>query len=657
MENKKTALELIPDVMAKLGLLSIHDMKAYTTYEMLTLLAKRINQLIKEMIEFEDGSVEALKQMASELDELLRGDKVETEINKTLINWKESGIFDTLIKGSVFTDFESRLNEMESEVPALKEDVNNKLQETVEEVNTKVDEAVKQLETFNLPQFDSYPMFFKSFFGVRTSVIQDFRQVDENRWLVSQAGGATSIENGESFTLTMVNTNGELLSTMELINGGHGSMFNCQLQGDGSIDLYFTADVTTGYKIIKTKYVANGTFNAGQAGLTTIPKTSTECQLVYINFEEDKILLATTAGSGRWYKAEVFNFLDYLNGRQTTPLYVSNHTKIGNITSQGFAVMGDQMFVYAGTLGLNDITLRIVDLPSNTYVDYPLYNLGKLGEDTVTEGEGLFIDKHKNVYVGVATGSGGTTRNFNAYVYAHKTDQQHILGKSLETAQMYKLTDANGYAMGLSPLPARLSDITRPGWYYFTTNEMQQFTDISEEFAVAGYWLNVYPRSKDGGIYQELIRHTSGNNRWRLGRSINSDGTAYDWKLLTTQYKTIFSTDTRTWEKGQSFTLSDTIDNFDQLYIRSWGAGGKYETKVIQASLLAKEKALVIHHINLGDSDTSTGVYFQELQYTIGADLKTFTLSLKAQIGWNGTTMARTNDPSFGIVEIIGIRG
>lgn len=650
------SIELLKNLSIQLGVVSVHDLKAYTIYELVTLLSRRLNEMVLQVNDFGTGVTEALEIMATELDDLLRGDKVETEINKTLINWKEAGIFDELIRGSVFTDFENRLSGVEVEMPALKENVTNKLQETVDTVNQKVNEAVEQLETFNLPQFDNYPMFFKSFAGVRTSVIQEFRQVDENRWLVSQTGGATPVESGESFTLTMVNTNGELLSTMELINGGHGSMFNCQLQGDGSIDLYFTADATTGYKIIKTKYVPNGKFNCNQSGLKTIPKTSTECQLAYINFEEDKILLATTAGGGRWYKAEVFNFLDYMNGRQTTPLYVSNHTKIGNITSQGFAIMGTQMFVYAGSLGMNDITLRIVDLPTNTYKDYPLHNLGKLGEETITEGEGIFIDKHKNVYIGVATGSGGTTRNFNAYVYAHKTDQQHILGKSLETAQMYKLTDANGYAMGLSPLPARISDITRPGWYYFTTNEMSQFADVPSEYA-GGSWLHVFPRTKDGGTYQELIRHTSGDNRWRLGRSINSTGEVYDWKHLTTQYKTIFSTDTRSYTKGQSFTLSDTIDKFDQLYIRTWGAGGKYETKVIQTDLLVKEKALVIHHINLGDSDTSTGVYFQEIQLTIGADLKTFTYSLKAQIGWNGTTMARSNEPSIGIVEIIGIRG
>ena len=191
MENKKTALELIPNVMHELGLLSIHDLKAYTTYEMLTLLSKRVNQLIKEMIQFESDSIETLRAMAEELDELLRGDKVEEEINQTLTEWKEAGIFDELIQSNVFKNFENRLAEVEVEMPVLVQSVNDKINQTIEEVNEKVNGAVEQIENFNLPQFENYPMFFKSFFGDRTSVIQDFRQVDENRWLVSQAGGAT----------------------------------------------------------------------------------------------------------------------------------------------------------------------------------------------------------------------------------------------------------------------------------------------------------------------------------------------------------------------------------------------------------------------------------------------------------------------------------
>ena len=208
------SIELLKDLSIQLGVVSVHDLKAYTIYELVTLISRRLNDIVLGVNQFGEGATEALKVMAEELDELLRGDKVEEEINKTLINWKDAGIFDDLIKGSVFTNFENRLAEVEVEIPALIQSVNNKLQETVTEVNTKVDEAIEQVNNFNLPQFENYPMFFKSFFGVRTSVVQDFRQVDDNRWLVSQAGGATPLDNGESFTLTMVNTNGELLSSM-----------------------------------------------------------------------------------------------------------------------------------------------------------------------------------------------------------------------------------------------------------------------------------------------------------------------------------------------------------------------------------------------------------------------------------------------------------
>lgn len=644
---EKRIIDLIQNVALELNLISVYDLEAYTVQELLYQIGLKVNETVREVNRFETQTLTALKEMALELDELLRGDKVEVEIKKTLNEWKDSGVFDALIKGSVFTDFENRLTSVQEEIPQLRQ-----------EVEEKVEEAVEQLNAFNLPQFENYPMFFKSFAGVRTSVIQDFRKVDDNRWLVSQAGGATEIDSGESFTLTMVNTNGEFLSSMELIHGGHGSMFNCELQLDGSIDIYFTCDSTLGYKIVKTKYIANGKLDCSTASLTTIKKTSSEVQLAYINFPEDKILLATSTGSGNWYRAEIYNFYDYMNGRQNVPLYVTEHTKIQNITSQGFAVSGTNMFVYAGSLGANDVTLRIIDLPSNTYVDHPLHNLGKLSEHTQTEGEGIYIDEHKNVYIGLATGTGGTTRNFNVYVYAHKTDQQHILGKAMETAQMYKLTDANGYAMGMSPLPSKIADITRPGWYYFTTNEMKTFSDVPEEFSVAGYWLNVYPRAKDGSIYQELIRNTSGNNRWRLGRSINiNTGEAYPFKNLSTQYKTLYSGDSRA---ESSFTLSESFDNFDQIQFRIWGAGGRYDIKTFQTSFLKSDRKLVFHHANIGDGATSTGLYIQEMRLSIDADLRTFTYDAKVQLGWNHSLkeFVRTNDlTTIGVVEVVGIRG
>ena len=637
----------LQEIAIRSNAVSVYDIKAYTVHELLYEVIRRFNELSTETNRFEKDTIILLKQMADELDELLRGDKVEVEINKTLTTWKNDGIFDQLIQGSVFTDFENRLSGLQDAFPELKQ-----------EVEDKVDEAVKTFETFNLPQFDNYPGYFKSFAGVRTSVIQDFRKVDENRWLVSQAGGKTAIDNGESFTLTLVNTNGEILSSMELIHGGHGSMFNCQLLEDGSIDIYFTSDGETGYKIIKTKYIENGSFNANQAGLITIPKSSPECQLAYINFKEDLILLATTAGSGRWYKAEIFQFGDYVAGRNQTPIFTTDQTKIENITSQGFAVAAGNVFVYAGTLGENNTTLRIIEMKTREQKDHKLHNLGKIGKETITEAEGIYIDENDNVYIGIATGSGGTIRNFNAYVFAHKTDQQHLQGKILETAQMFKLTDNNGNAMGLSPLPAKIADIVRPGVYYFTTNEMSQFSDVPTQYQ-GGAWLIVYPRSKDGGVYQELIRHTSSNTRHRVARSVNTaTGEAYAFKPIIGERKTLHNTDTRTLIAGQSFTLTDTIDNYDELFIRTYGVGGRYNTKTLPTSLLIADKSFVIHDINLGDGASSTGLYFQELQISIGDDLKTFTVKLKSQIGWNGSTMVRVNDPeTLGIVEIVGIKG
>ena len=121
--NNKTSLEIIPDLAVKLGVVSIHDLRAYTTYELITLLANRINEMILNINQFGEEATESLKAMAQELDDLLRGDKVESEINKTLISWKDSGVFDHLIQSSVFNDFENRLSGVQAEMPILKQEV------------------------------------------------------------------------------------------------------------------------------------------------------------------------------------------------------------------------------------------------------------------------------------------------------------------------------------------------------------------------------------------------------------------------------------------------------------------------------------------------------------------------------------------------------
>ena len=120
------SIELLKDLSIQLGVVSVHDLKAYTIYELVTLISRRLNDIVLGVNQFGEDATEALKVMAEELDELLRGDKVEEEINKTLINWKEAGIFDELIKGSIFTNFENRLAEVEVEIPALVQSVNNK---------------------------------------------------------------------------------------------------------------------------------------------------------------------------------------------------------------------------------------------------------------------------------------------------------------------------------------------------------------------------------------------------------------------------------------------------------------------------------------------------------------------------------------------------
>ena len=80
MSNSKFSVEELKNFIISNHLVSVYDLECYTTQELLYTLAKKINELIKETGRFESGVVESLEDMANELDELLRGGKVEAEI-------------------------------------------------------------------------------------------------------------------------------------------------------------------------------------------------------------------------------------------------------------------------------------------------------------------------------------------------------------------------------------------------------------------------------------------------------------------------------------------------------------------------------------------------------------------------------------------------
>lgn len=637
---------MIPNLAVQLGVVSIHDLKAYTTYELITLLARRINEMIQNINQFESDSIDALKAMAQELDDLLRGDKVESEINKTLIEWKDSGVFDHLIQGSVFIDFENRLSDVQGEMPILKQEVQETLNETK-----------KQISMFNQYSFEDYPVFYKSLYGKRDSVMQMFAKLKNGTWLFSQVGADGAPSTGESFTISRLDNNGELLDYMRIYHGGHG-VFQVIEKGS-ELELYFTADDTKNFALIKTTYQANSILDlSSNTGYQVLPQTNNqEKKIIAIDYKNDLIMLSSKNALGVYYKADVYRFSDYITGRQTQPTTTLNDITPNGQTIQGTAINGDVAIFYHGEIG-DKCMLRVFDLETGKRKDYHYPKLGyshNLDSDSMIEGEGCFIDNEGNLYLGVSTGSPGTIRANHIYVFTTIKESLKFISETLEATTTYKYIEGDGHAMWYEPKPKTLAEITKPGWYYFMADEFD-FTDIPEEYrGVSGFWLNVYPRAKDNTVYQELIRNTSGENQWRFGRQIHSNGTPAIWRNLNMERKTLHSGDTRTQEV---ITLKDDLRNYDCLIFRVWHEGGVFTTETVFPSIIEKNKKLHFHGINIGDSSSSLAFYAQEMEVTVDEDFRTLRQVRKSRLKLdNGGTITRQEDSSIGIHEIIGIRG
>ena len=117
--SSKNMLEQLKAFVVSDNLLSVYDMDVYTTQELLYRLAQIVNEMLKEVGRFESDVLDALKQMADELDELLHGDKVKNEIFSVLLKWKEDGTLDHIIKSSVFLEFETRLTEAHNQIEII----------------------------------------------------------------------------------------------------------------------------------------------------------------------------------------------------------------------------------------------------------------------------------------------------------------------------------------------------------------------------------------------------------------------------------------------------------------------------------------------------------------------------------------------------------
>lgn len=603
---------------------------------------ERIQISEQERIERFDKQMEVIQQEILDKDSLFQSQMGQ-----------QAQIFDDKIK-EVEDKILSDNNLFNQHLDVLDERFDEQLNEWQQEVDGLSVPLMDRLDTlesrFNLDL--AKPVFYKTVRGVRTSVIQQFIQLPDHTCLISQAGASTTTDK-ESFTISRLSCDGIILDHMEVLEGGHG-WFQARQTEEG-IEVYFT---DARERMIRTMYHPNHTLDMRlDKQYEILPNLTGIRYLMAIDFENDLIMLVIRNEVGFYITADIYSFSAFLNNTQTRPTMSLGSIIPDNQTLQGIGIRGNQAFFYSGGYG-GVCELRVFDLTTETFTDYRYPHLGYAHDNdtsTVVEGEGLFIDKD-TIYIGASTGMAGNTRYNHIYAIAPVEKQPELLSDALLHAQTFKLIEGNGFVKPVYVKPLNLSELTEPGEYYFKGSEFT-FEDVPAEYkGGSGFFVHNSARAGDGTIYQIITRNTASGNCYRLGRQISgTTKVGAPWKALTPEKKTLHSEDTR---QLTTFTLSDSISNYDFILVRIWSAGGQWQSFMFDSAVVMAQRGLSLQATNLPDSTSSSNVYFQELVCSIDEAGLVITQERKSQIHISSAgALTRSEEALIGICEIIGIRG
>lgn len=343
--------------------------------------------------------------------------------------------------------------------------------------------------------------------------------------------------NGDDFIFSHKNQNGEQVSTSTVENGGHGTQI-------GYADGYFYSNMraTDGnFKLVRFKYKPGGIVKY------TDPETEDvfvgENKGLYVNPTIDAVndIIVFRIGTGTdtpvkievRQLSEVLNKVDKVLYSFTIPQSLSNDTQ----PMQGIEYDHDTKTLYwlTGTSDPNQTTyLTAFDATTGkqawqrTVAISTYYTAGGFMEP---EGMQLWRSPDtakKALLIGYSTGLAN--------------DRKHLLFGVFQRGVLEELKGAQFGASGrVDALPVdatKLTQITKVGRYYMTTDQAMKLTDfpipIIQE---SGWYLNVYEKSgANGNMRQEMIRNSYARTALVLDRSIDPNNKEYGVWNLTPKY-------------------------------------------------------------------------------------------------------------------------
>lgn len=648
----KQQVESLNSCLLKCGIsYSIYDYDAHTLQELICIVFQRVDEVID------------IANLTLELAQWLVSEGLELVVRQQLQIWLKDGTLKDIINEEIFRDLNDRINDILQDMENFKDEVKGIIDESKEIY-------IESMEPFYITECDLIVDNVQQGLAVHP-ITGEYYVASMYKTPNNSGEWATDYQH---FQITRCRANGEKIDYMIFKNGGHGTEFGLEIDGN---DTYI-------WNAWETSSITGG--EPSSVGNSSIPGASVDHRIGRVKWQPNTIITPQNVEYG--YQQPVPGYCvptissdnSYIAFRNDRNVYICDFAEVkagryGLLSS--FIVPAEYYWLQGFTLDNKYFYWR-----SGTGTEYSGYSYmpdmllkfewqsGKLLEvrnldsftsplDGFTEPEGihLHIDEegYKTLFLGTTHGQtlGGRRR----CVYAiGRAGAIQAIGGALKPTDFEPWRISTGRTKKIPEGTTKLSSFTTPGWYYIAGTQYQQMTDLPSAF-YGGGWVFNSPMNSDRHVLQIYYRNTQ-ENMFVVQRVVETNtGKVGRW-AGSGQEETLFET-TSAKSVGSTITLINgrSFDDFDYIIIKySGGTGGNGDEQVIYRPYLGTQ--IIKSGINMADSSPTT-VYAYEHAILMNETKTAFTITrrncVKSTSSSNWEEVSSEN--AIYISRIIGMNG
>lgn len=416
----------------------------------------------------------------------------------------------------------------------------------MEEVEDAKNTVLAQEFMFDIP--NQAWQYLTNLSPLTNSVMQSFH-LDNRTGIIYQTQAF-----GSNYKLSKMKTNGQLLSQMEIVGGGHGTHLGYRWI-DEKLWIYTNILDNDGYhKLVRFTYKPNISIKYGEYDMEEVFTGHPELPYIapIINEQEGLILFRVEYPKSEWLTRnarnyieirkieDIDNHIDKVLYRMDIPAKYSDGDS--GQPMQGITFDDENIYWYSGDSDPaipNFIT--VFDYKTGQELYQKECNIGKIGNEfpgNFAEAEGLqmYYDIEtgkKALLAGVTVGA----PNYRAH-QIHGIFMRDVYDKLTAQATPVLMTETGGRTKTY-PLAeyTKISDVIEPGYYYLTTSDTLKITDfpVPPEMRDAGWFLEVSASNVSGDTKQVLTRNSYVRDLMKFERMVSiyrlnaTDGNTTGW--------------------------------------------------------------------------------------------------------------------------------